>query len=436
MKKITQISRKMQEIFQVQANKLAREHGFSQREREITGSSFVVGLVSAWQADASVSLAGLSQAVGNAGTPISRQGLAKRFTPEAVKLMHAMLQECLEFVVSKTGVQSGLVSRFSAVEVTDSSIVTLPNSLQEVWKGSGGYGANASRAQMKISVRWNLSTGNISMLDLTHGIQHDRNTQAHSAPVVEGSLQIKDLGYFKLADFEKIGQQGAYWLSRYKVNTNILSPDRVVLDLEKFLPHQVGKRVDIPVLVGKSKKLSARLVAERVPDEVFQQRQERLQETARRKRQTVTEKSLALAHWTIYLTNAPETLLSTQQVFIMAQYRWQIELLFKQWKSDLGLDKWCTNNPNRILCELYAKLIAGILTQWFLVLAKWHDPQRSLRQAMPTIRGLAWQWANSLSFLSHLKHTLNALILALTRCRMDRSRSKPRAFQKLEAWNA
>lgn len=432
MKSITRISRKMQDLLQDQANELAKQHKFSQREREITGSSFVVGLVSAWQADASVSLAGLSQAIGNAGTPITRQALAQRFTPEAVRFMYEMLQTCVQVVVSEMPLQTGLIGRFSAVELTDSSIICLPNGLENVWSGSGGFSDNASRAQVKLSVRWNLSTGNISLLDLTDGRQHDRNTNAHQAPVVKGSLQLKDLGYFKLDDFEKIGQQGAYWLTRYKVNTHILTESGTTIDLVQHLPQQVGKRIDMNVLVGKTKQLCARLVAERVPDEVVKQRHERLYETARKKQQDVSELSLFLAQWTIYLTNVPQHLLSSHEVFVMAQYRWQIELLFKQWKSDLNIDKWHTNNPNRILCEFYAKLIAAVVTQWFLVLAKWHDPRRSLRQAMPTIRGLAWQWANSLHSLSLLKHTLNSLILALTHCQMDRSRLKPRAFQKLE----
>lgn len=424
----------MQEMFQEKANELASSSGFSQRERVLTGSSFVVGLVSAWQADASVSLAGLSQAIGNAGTPITRQGLAKRFTVEAVQFMREMLESCVEVTLSKVQVQTGLVARFRSVEITDSSIVSLPNELSGIWRGSGGFGENASTAALKISVRWNLSTGNLSQFDLTDGRQHDRDTLAHSAPVEAGSLQVKDLGYFKLDDFEHIGQQGAYWLSRYKLNTHILTEQAETIELVNWLPKQVGKRLDVDVWVGKTKRLPARLVAERVPEYVVQQRHERLSETARKQQKTVNPQALELAHWTIYLTNVPPHLLSTHEVFIMAQYRWQIELLFKQWKSDLEIDQWRTRDTNRILCELYAKLIAAVLTQWFLVLAKWHDPRRSLRQAMPTIRGLAWQWANSLGQLRLLKHVLNSLVRALTLCRMDTSQIHPRAFQKIGAY--
>ena len=71
---ITHLTTKMQTVFETKANQMAWKTGFMERERVLTGSSFLTGVVSAWQANPDVSLAGLSQAIGNAGTPISRQG--------------------------------------------------------------------------------------------------------------------------------------------------------------------------------------------------------------------------------------------------------------------------------------------------------------------------------------------------------------------------
>jgi hypothetical protein len=124
-------------------------------------------------------------------------------------------------------------------------------------------------------------------------------------------------------------------------------------------------------------------------------------------------------------------LLTPDEVFILGRYRWQIELLFKLWKSDLQIDKWRTTNPYRILCELYGKLMAAIVTHWFLLVSCWHNPKRSLRQAMPTIRGLAWQWANSLRDIHLLVYTLQSLCRSVSRCQMDRSRTHSRHFQLL-----
>jgi hypothetical protein len=431
MENVTQLAKKMQAVLQTKANELVWETGFMDRQREITGSSFVTGLVSAWQANPQVSLAGLSQAIGNAGTPVSRQAVHARFDETAVAFMAAMAQESLKVVVKGTPVSAGLLARFTAVELTDSSLVTLPNALSAVWRGSGGFGANASTAAIKLSVRWNMCNGQLQTLDLSDGIQHDRQSAAHHNPVAAGSLQIKDLGYFKIDDFVAIEQQDAYWLSRYKLGTCLLDANHQRLDLLNWLPQQVGQRLDTSVYLGHSKRLLCRLVAERVPSAVVRQRHERIRETARQNQKPVSQQALAIAHWTIYLTNVPPAMLTPDEVFILGRYRWQIELLFKLWKQDLQIDKWRTTNPCRILCELYAKLIAAIVTHWLLLVGCWHNERRSLRQAMPTIRGLAWQWANSLANRAFLIHALQSLCRALSRCQLDCSRSAPRHFQLL-----
>jgi len=416
----------MQYVLRNKANQHGWETGFMKRERILTGSSFVVGLVSAWQGDPSVSLAGMSQAIANAGTPISRQGLNERFTKEAVDLMKAMLDEGLQVMVKGIPKEQGRISRFTEVVLTDSTIITLPNELRDVWQGSGGYGDNASLAALKISIRWNITAGQLQVVELSDGIQHDRNTDAHQNKVEAGSLHIRDLGYFKLDDFEKIGLQGAYWLTRYKIGTHLVDAEGQIIELSTWLPQHEGHYLDTLVFLGQQKRLACRLVAERVPQEVVQQRHERIRETARQNQTTPSQRALELAHWTIYLTNVSESQLTAKDVFIMGRYRWQIELLFKLWKSDLRLDEWNTRNPYRILCELYAKLLAAIITQWFLIIGCWHNPRRSLSQAMPTIHGLAWQWANSLNSLFLLKHTLRALLRSLSRCQMDKSSSRPK----------
>ena len=419
----------MQAVLVEKANDLAVETGFMKRERVLTGTSFIRGLVSGWQADPQASLAGLSQALGNAGTPISRQGLAYRFDKRAMVFAKAMLEACLEATVQAMPVSEGILSRFTSVDLVDSSIITLPNSLQDIWQGSGGFGENARVSALKLNVRLDVRSGQLKTLDLSAGIQHDRRSVAHQQAMPESSLQIADLGYFKLADFEAIEAQGAYWLSRYKLRTTVCDLTAEALDLPAWLPQQVGDTIDCEVLLGQAKQLRCRLIAERVPLIVVQQRHERIRETARQNQTVVSQQALELAHWTIYVTNVPESLLATQEVFILGRYRWQIELLFKLWKSDLQVDQWASRNPNRILCEIYIKLIGAMVTHWLLLVACWHNPRRSFRLAMPTIRGLAWQFANSLTSLDLLKHAFACLCRALSKSNMGKSRADPRAWQ-------
>ena len=429
MRTITQVSKAMQEVLVEKANKLADETGFMERERVLRGSSFVRGLVSGWQTNPKSSLESLSQAVGNAGTPISRQGLAYRFDGKAVVFLKAVLETSMEVAVQAMPVSKGLLSRFSSVDLVDSSIISLPNSLQTIWRGSGGFSENASVSALKLNVRLDVRSGQLKTLDLSAATQADIRSMAHKQELEAGSLQIADLGYFKLDDFEAIGLQGAYWLSRYKLRTKVYDLDGKELSLQKWLPQVIDDSIDCEVLLGKSKQLSCRLVAERVPLAVVKQRHERLRETARQNQTEVSQEALDMAHWTIYLTNVPSDLLATQEVFILGRYRWQIELLFKLWKSDLLVDEWTSRKPERILCEIYGKLIAAIVTHWLLLVACWHNPRRSFRLAMPSIRGLAWQFANSLHSKPLLKHAFASLIRSLSKSNMGKARADPRAWQ-------
>jgi hypothetical protein len=435
MTKITQLARQMQDLFQTRANELAWESGFMERERVITGSSFASGLVSAYQSDSLVSLAGLSQAIGNAGTPITRQGVHERFTPEAITFMKAMLDESLGLVVQGSGVPNKLLDRFEEVVLTDSTVITLPNAFKAVWQGSGGSGENASVAAVKISVRWQLRQGRLQVMHLSDATTHDR-TAMQPYPVCKGRLYIQDLGYFSLAMFDAWSQQGAYWLTRYKVGTHLMDAQHKPLDLALWLPKRVGQQIDCPVLVGKSQQLPCRLVAQRVPKHVVQQRQVRIRETARQNQTTPSAQALALAPWTLYLTNADPQLLAGDEIFLLGRSRWQIECLFKFWKQGLQVDCWKTQHPDRFLCELYAKLLAVVVTHWLFITLCWHNPRRSFLQALPALKGLAWQWANSLHDLSLLIHTLRSLHRALSCCQMDKSSHHPRHFQILEHYYA
>jgi hypothetical protein len=155
----------------------------------------------------------------------------------------------------------------------------------------------------------------------------------------------------------------------------------------------VGERLELVVDVGASKLVrGVRLLAERVPAAVATQRQERIRQYASAHGKPVNPLVLELANWTMVVTNVPASRLSFAQALALIRARWQIELLFKLWKEHGLLDQWNTSQPWRILCEVYAKLLALVVQHWFLLLSCWEDPHRSLsgvaevpREQVPTL---------------------------------------------------
>ncbi|HHX59276.1 MAG TPA: transposase [Epulopiscium sp.] len=63
-----------------------------------------------------------------------------------------------------------------------------------------------------------------------------------------------------------------------------------------------------------------------------------------------------------YITNVPRELLEKGQIHDMYSLRWQIELMFKIWKSIFKIDKIKKVKINRFECFLYSRLISLLLT--------------------------------------------------------------------------
>lgn len=419
MKTIAQVSKAMQETLYHKADEIGEQSPFFERQRQLTGSSLVRGLVFGWINDPQATLDTLSQSIGNASTPITRQGLHQRLSYEASDFLEAVLRVCLSQVVSAMPVEEGLLSRFSHVELLDSTQIELPDELASKWLGSGGYAKGKTSSAIKLNVRWDVRTGELCDLDLSDGRQHDGQSRVQTATMPEGSLRIADVGYWKLSVLETIADEGSYWFTRYKVGTYVYDEQGEEILLAQVLPEQIAEQVDWQVRLGQQAQLPCRLIAERVPEAIVRQCHERLDETARRRQKPFSEETYEMAKWTIYLCNVPQTLLAISEV--LGRYRWQIELLFKLWKSELQINNWRSQKPERILCELYAKLIGVIVTHWLLLVGTWYNPHRSLRRSMGAVRDLAWQFANSISSREALQLALEALIRSLSACRLEQT---------------
>lgn len=62
--------------------------------------------------------------------------------------------------------------------------------------------------------------------------------------------------------------------------------------------------------------------------------------------------------YSIFITNIKNNKLSDTQAILLYKSRWQIELLFKLYKSEIMITKLKgKTKSSRIICELYSKLI-------------------------------------------------------------------------------
>jgi hypothetical protein len=188
------------------------------------------------------------------------------------------------------------------------------------------------------------------------------------------------------------------------------------------------------VLLGQTYRLPARLLVVHVPPDVAQQRRCRLHAEAQRRGQEVSKARLAAADWTIYLTNVPVERLTLQEALVLGHARWQIELLFKLLKSQGGIDESRSAHPWRILCELYAKLLAMVIQHWVLLTSCWRSAERSLVKAAQTVRSYVPALALALAGLVQLQTVLETLGRCVASgCRLNPRQQHPATAQLLLA---
>lgn len=428
MQTITQLVNKMQTMLGERADQLGRETGFIQRQVKVTGSSFAQALVFGFLSNPELTYGEMSQSAQIVGLDMSAQGMEQRFTENAARFMQSLLETITKEVIeSRCGVDMPLLNRFNGVYMQDSSIIELPREMKNIWRGVGG--TKGENAALKIQVNLNYSTGEIHGPTLQHGRTHDQTSPYHHTHLPKGAVHIDDLGYFSLKRFRRDIQNDVFWVSRWKTRTMVHFEAGKPIHLIHWLRKQKQDQFDIPVGLGKTNPIPCRMLIQRVPQEVADQPRRYLRRQKVKHGRQLTKERSELTNWTVIVTNIPQELASFDEIMVLLRARWQIELLFKLWKSALKIDEWRSENPWRILCELYAKLIGAVITQWIFSIGLWDTLNRSLFKAVKTIQKTMAGLALFFHDTQVLTHSLELLLSCLSKCRQESRRKHPATFQ-------
>jgi hypothetical protein len=433
MATVPQVARVLQTVLTTTANSLARRSGFIQRQRQLTGASFVQGLVFGWLGHADAPYDQLAQAVTRAGTPISPQGLEHRFTPEAATFLQQVLAAAVETVVTTQTTAASLLQRLAGVWLLDTTIIPLPAVLAQLWPGSGKSEAQGRAAALKLHTCLNLLSGALRGPLVGPGRPHDKLSPFQSELPPPGSLRLTDLGFYALAVLRRFSEATVFWLCRAQVQTLVFTPDGQRWTLVELLAAHQGTVIDREVSLGARERLPARLIAFRLDPHAAARRRRKVRSIARRKAKPASPERLALCSWDVLITNVPPEMLSAEEARILGRARWQIELLFKLWKSEGQLERSRSEQPYRILCELYAKLIGLVIQHWAIVLGCWSCLERSMTKAGRVVRDYALLLALSLHRSSLLREVLHDLVGELqVSCRVNTRKTHPNHCQLIQ----
>ena len=429
---------KMQTILQSIPDEAAVSAGLVKRKRKLTGSALTQILVFGWLENPDASYQHLTETAATLGLQVSRQAIEQRLTRETAAMLKLTLEaaivQMLEGVSSPPETLS-LLAPFTGVYVQDSTWIRLPDELHETWKGHPKKN-HPQKAALKLHLCFDVLTGGFQDFQLTDGMTADSTAAKAMPPLPKGSLRLADLAYFSLDALEKLTQAGVYWISRLKANLYLADETGERLDLENMLKETEGENTFIskPVRIGKTKQLQAYLVAERLSQVETDKRRRSIRYRAKRKAQTPSKTLLRLAGYNLYITNIKAEQLTPKQICVIAGIRWQVELIFKSFKSLSKLNVSRSQKSYRILSEIYAKLIAVLIQHTVMLTAGYRHIQHSFIKTANHIAGYARLIALSFHHSkTELRNTLNTIKQAFeSGGSFQRSTGKNTTFRKLQ----
>lgn len=296
---------------------------------------------------------------------MSKQSLDERYNTNAVSFMRMCFNKVLK-IVNLGSVARDLDLPFSKIQLLDSTSFRIPDHLSTFYKGWDGQGGNAI---LKIHLNYDFLNGEIEDIFLTDGCSTDTNYKfGKNESIIPKALYIRDLGYFDLDQYNKIDKEGGYFLSRSKTSCTYYKKNAQGkferIDILDYLPKEAETtEVGQIYLGGKKQKTKARLIIQGLPQEIVKQKQEQLKRWASKHPNTkVSEHRKAMCRYGVYITNTLEKDLPTEKVRLAYTLRWQIEILFKVWKSIFNIDQVKKMSIFRFECYIYSKLISILLT--------------------------------------------------------------------------
>ena len=133
----------------------------------------------------------------NCNLTITAPGLSQRFTKEAAEFLQEILEKITSYVMKAEAADIPIFNKFQAIILEDSTVISLPPELEEIWEGCGGS-TGTSKAALKMHVRWDIKSGELQGPRLTDGKVHDSKSPFQDIPVSGETLYVADLAYFFL----------------------------------------------------------------------------------------------------------------------------------------------------------------------------------------------------------------------------------------------
>lgn len=350
-------------------NSLARESGFVKRERTISGFDFLQTLLFSKFDNSKLSLESLAESFMKLNhKEITKQGIDQRFTEETVVFFRQLIEKFLDdFYTNAPGIE--FLKSFPEVRIKDSTCFQLPEEMADKYPGSGGA---SSKAAIRIQFEYDIKTGKVIDLSLhPFNTQDSVNAESTLDDIAPNVLLLRDLGYVSTSVLKEIRKREAFYICRLKQSASaffLKDGSFQKMDFEKICTYMKKNNLskiekEAYVTTGLEK---VRMLIELLPDEVVKERIRKAEKEAKKKGRKLSKEYKSRARLNIFITNISEQVLDLEQIHSVYTLRWQIELVFKVWKSIGEIHKVKKMKQERFESYLYAKLL-WLMLNWMII---------------------------------------------------------------------
>jgi len=332
------------------------------------------------------------------GRMISKQAIQERFNDHAVIFMHALLKEQLTRQLPVLE-RNGIYKPFNRIRVKDSTRYALPKNYASLYKGHGGIGGVA---QISIQYEYDLLNSTVMSLELTSACINDQQDSRDSLHTIKkDDLLIRDLGYSTQGYIKHVTDAGAFYINRLNPLWKILDHRKHPIDFVKLsrkIKRYSLEFMDLNILIRIGNELvPSRLMISPVDEKTYRQRIKKAKRKGTSLGYALSNQYKASASMNLFITNIPKARLAAEHIKTLYRLRWQIELVFKVWKSQANIDKIKPVKIQRFQCELIARLL------WLLL----HWQALRATQQLVTIRCSVWKFYKVAYRLSdHLRQVI------------------------------
>ncbi|CDK37975.1 IS4 family transposase [Halorubrum sp. AJ67] len=365
----------------------AEELGVVERDRKLQIPAFVWAFVFGFAAGESRTLAAFRRCYNStADETISPSGFYQRLTPTLAKYFRDLVETALDEVAVPNAVDAD-IDRFRDVMIADGTVLRLHEFLSDQFEAR-----HEEQAGAKLHLLHNATEQTIERLDTANEKTHD-STLFKTGPWLENRLVLFDLAYFKYRRFALIDENDGYFVSRLKQNANPV----ITAELREWRGRAIpleGKqlRAVLDDLDRKYIDVEVEVEFKRGPYNGT-----RSLDTKRFRVVGVRDEDADDYH--LYMTNLARKEFFPADLAEIYRCRWEVELLFRELKTQYELDEFDTSDEHVVRILLYAALLSLLVSRDLLDLV---TEQADDELVFPTER-----WAAT--FRSHAQLILHEL---------------------------